>query len=747
MEILFHKETQTFHIYNEKVSYIMKVLKNKQLGHLYFGKRIHDRESFDHLFVLRGCILAPCAFRGDLDFSNEVIKQEYPAYGTGDFREPAYQLELENGSRISDFMYEKHEIYRGKRALVGLPHTYGSEEDVMSLEITLKDELINTYLILKYHIFSNVGAMVRSAEFINKGKEEVKLERAMSLCVDLYDHDYDMVQLDGAWSRERHVSSRPLHKGVQSISSARGTSSSFHNPFIALKRKNTTENTGVARGFNLIYSGNFLAQAQVDNYDVTRVTMGINPFEFEWTLESGESFQTPEAVMVYSNDGLSGMSRVFHDLYRNHLMRGKWKDRVRPILINNWEATYFDFSEESILKIAQKAKELGMEMFVLDDGWFGKRENDSTSLGDWRVNLEKLPSAISGLADKVRAIGLKFGLWFEPEMVNEVSELYNTHPDWVIQTPNRRKSYGRNQFVLDFSRKEVVDYIFNLMCETLDSARISYIKWDMNRNITEAFSLGLPANRQKEFFHRYILGVYDLYERLIAKYPRILFESCASGGGRFDAGMLYYAPQAWTSDDTDAVERLHIQYGTSLAYPLISMGSHVAACPNHQVKRNTSLKMRADVAYFGTFGYELNVDLLTEEESREVAEQIEFFKEYRELIQFGDFYRLKDGRENAYSWMVVSKDKKMAIVAYYKILAQPNPSIKKLQLFGLDENQEYQCLQRENTYFGDELMHMGFLCETEFTGLIQPENFTGSYTPGTDKGDFTSQIYIFKAVE
>ncbi len=729
----------TFHISNGKISYIFKIMRNEQLGQLYYGKAIRHRDEFDHLLVERGVILSPCTFEGDLDFSMEIIKQEYASYGTGDFREPAYQLTSDNGSRITDFRYKSHKIFSGKSKLQGLPQTYG--KDVETVEITMYDEVINVEMILKYHVFENVSGIVRSVEFKNLSDKTIKINRAMSLQLDLYDSDYQMITLDGAWSRERHVHVRNLEKGVQSVSSSRGASSAMHNPFIALKRETTTEVSGEAYGFALVYSGNFLAQVQVDAYDVTRVTMGINPFEFEWTLEPNETFQTPEAVSIYSDKGLNGMSQNFHNLFRENVMRGKYKNKTRPILINNWEATYFDFNEESILQIATKAKKLGVELFVLDDGWFGKRDNDQTSLGDWDVYLEKLPNGVEGLAKKINDLGLEFGLWFEPEMVNEISELYKTHPDFVIKTPNRKMSYGRNQYVLDFSREDVVEYIYNVMIETIDNANIAYIKWDMNRNITEAYSLHLSPDRQKEFFHRYILGVYSLYEKLIARFPNILFESCASGGARFDAGMLYYAPQAWTSDDTDAIERLHIQYGTSMVYPVVSMGSHVAAIPNHQVFRETSLETRANVAYFGTFGYELNVNEMDESETLQVQHQIEFFKKYREVIQLGDFYRLKQG--NYYSWMVVSKDKKTAILGYYKILATPNTSLKKITLTGLENDLEYTC--NGKTYFGDELMNLGMILETEFTGLIQSDLFKGKYTSGTDCGDFTSQIYVFEA--
>ncbi len=745
MPINFNTETKVFHLTNGKISYILQVLKNGHLGHLYFGEAIKDSQSFAHMLQLRACVLAPCAFENNLDFSLEVIKQEYPCYGTGDYRESAYQLRDETGGRISDFKYISHEVRLGKKDIPGLPATYGEDEEITSLEIRLYDEILQCNLILFYNLFENLSVITRSAKFENVSKKDICLERAMSCSIDFYDSEFTMVQLDGAWSRERHMHERKLQYGIQSISSTRGASSSTHNPFLALRRHETTEYSGEVYGFSLLYSGNFLAQAQVDTYDVTRVTMGIHPFEFEWCLEGKTSFSTPEVAIVYSNEGMNGMSQTFHDLYRNNLMRGPYKGKTRPILINNWEATYFDFTEESILEIATKARELGVELFVLDDGWFGVRNNDTTSLGDWKVNLEKLPNGINGLADKITAMGMKFGLWFEPEMVNEISELYRTNPEWAIHTPNRKRSYGRNQFVLDFTNEQVVDYVFGLMYETLSTAKISYVKWDMNRNITEAFAAHLPAHKQKEFFHRYILGVYDLYERLIETFPDILFESCASGGARFDAGMLYYAPQAWTSDDTDAIERLKIQTGTSLVYPVVSMGSHVSAIPNHQVSRSTSLKMRADVAYFGTFGYELDVNKMEEEEQQEVRQQIQFFKEHRELIQLGDFYRLEKGERNVYSWIVVSKDKRKAILGYYKVMATPNPALKKYKLQGLDPNQEYICKETNMSYYGDELMNFGFLYDIEFTGLLQSDNFLGEYHSGTNKGDFTSYVYVFEA--
>ena len=562
----------------------------------------------------------------------------------------------------------------------------------------------------------------------------------MSLNLDLPDKDYVWMQLSGAWSRERYVKNRILEQGITAIDSMRGNSSHEHNPFMVLKRPNAGETSGEVIGFSLIYSGNFRMQAEVDTHDVTRITVGINPDRFDWKLEPGEEFQTPEAVMVYSDQGLNKMSQTFHRLYAKRLARGYWRDRPRPILNNNWEATYFNFTEDRLVQIASKAKECGVELFVLDDGWFGQRNDDHAGLGDWVANPERLPNGIKGLSERIEAMGIKFGLWFEPEMTNKDSDLYRAHPDWILHTPGRNTSHGRYQYVLDFSRKEVVEYIYEMMAKILSEAKVSYIKWDMNRSITECYSVALPADRQGEVFHRYILGVYDLYERLTSEFPEVLFESCSSGGGRFDPGMLYYAPQGWTSDDSDAIERLKIQYGTSLCYPISSMGSHVSVIPNHQVFRKTPLHTRANVAYFGTFGYELDLNSLKEEEIAEVKEQIIFMKKYRKLLQFGDFYRLKSPFEgNETIWMVVSEDKKTAIVGYYRTLNGVNQAYSRIKLQGLDPDMLYENILNKTENYGDELMNFG-LITTDVTAGEVP----GDATPCTD---FESRIYILKAKE
>lgn len=762
MAIIFHKQSKCFHLYNNEVSYIMRIMENGQLENLYYGKKIHDKEDFAYFHdeAMRSqmsvCIPEPGLL------SMQYTRQEYPSYGTGDYRSPAVTIAQENGSRIIDFKYAGHEIYSGKKEILPLPATYvEGKEEAETLEVTLHDNVMDTDLILSYTIYEAYPVITRNTKFVHKGKEKIVLERAMSASVEFLDMDYEMVQLSGGWSRERYVKNRKLEMGIQSIQSLNGTCcGAEHNPFLALKRPHTTESQGEVYGFSLVYSGNYLGQVEVSTFDMTRVMMGINPEDFSWELKSGESFQTPEVVMVYSDKGLNKMSQTYHRLYRKRLMHGEWRDKARPILLNNWEATYFDFNEEKILTIAKKAKEAGVELFVLDDGWFGARNDDYRGLGDWYVNLEKLPDGISGLSKKVEELGLKFGLWVELEMVNKDSDLYRAHPDWIISAPNRFESHARHQNVLDFSRKEVVDYIYEMIAKVIRESSISYIKWDMNRYMSEPYSKGSAPCEQGKVMHKYILGVYDLYTRLTTEFPHILFESCASGGARFDPAMLYFAPQTWCSDDTDASERTKIQYGTSYVYPIVSMGSHVSAVPNHQMHRITPIETRTNVAYFGTFGYELDLNLLSDAEIETVKKQIAFMKEHRELIQMdGDFYRLLSPFEgNETAWMVVSSDKTQAVAAFYQKLNKVNASWLRLKLDGLDANTKYEVScdmapvasydakiaeayghkteeDSVKTYqaYGDELMSAGIPIDREEL------NKKG--------GDFASLLYTLKKVD
>lgn len=738
MSIIFHESSKEFHLYNDEISYIIKILRNGQPGHVYYGKRLNDREDFGYLVEYARRDMAPYPYEGESKFSLEHLKQEYPTYGSGDTRYPAFELEREDGSRAVDFKYKGHNIFSGKKKLEGLPATYvESEREADTLELILEDEVIHTQMVLSYTIYNDLPVITKNVRFVCEHEEGITLLNCMSGCLDLPDKDYEMTELAGAWIRERHVHTRKLSYGVQSVYSMRGCSSHQFNPFLMLKRENANEFSGEVIGFSLVYSGDFLAQVEVDTYDVTRVVMGIHPNEFRWELKKGESFQTPEMVMVYSEEGSNKMSQTFHKLYRTRLARGNWRDEGRPILINNWEATYFDFNEEKILKIAGKAKELGIELFVLDDGWFGKRNIDNCSLGDWYPNLEKLPGGITGLAEKIEEMGMKFGLWFEPEMTNKDSDLFRAHPDWLLADLRRSYCHSRNQYVLDFSKPEVVDYIHVQMRKILKEAPVSYVKWDMNRAFSEVFSNGNDREYQGKVRHKYILGVYSLYERLIAEFPEILFESCASGGARFDPGMMYYAPQAWTSDNTDAVDRIKIQYGTSFAYPLSSMGSHVSASPNHQVRRSTSLDTRANVAYFGTFGYELDITRLPEEELETMKKQIAFMKKHRDLIQKGTFYRLLSPFEGTSSaWMVVSEDRSEALAAYFRVMQPANGKFERIYLKGLDATEKYTVQEQFGAemqygdFGGDELMYAGMSVSDSAAGLAgvaweqQGDNFS-----------------------
>jgi len=741
MDIVYHEKSRCFHLYNEYISYIMTVLRNGQLGQLYCGARIRDREDFSHLLELAPRAMSSCTYEKDRFFSLEHIKQELPAYGSGDYKAGAVELLQQNGSRITEFSYESHSISPGKPRLQGLPATYTeSDDEAVTLTLVLRDALTGVKAELYYTVFRDYAAVARSVRYINDGAAPVTLTRAFSLCLDLPDCDYEWMQFSGRWAGERQLVTRRLSQGISSVGSMRGHSSHHHNPFVVLKRPIADEDKGEAIGISLVYSGNFLMQAELDAHNTLRFLAGIHPDGFGWQLEPGEAFQTPEAVLVYSHSGLGGMSRTFHRLYAKRLVRGTWRDKPRPILINNWEGTYFNFTEDKLLDIARQAKDCGVELFVLDDGWFGRRWDDRGGLGDWTANPTRLPNGITGLAEKITALGMNFGLWFEPEAVSRDSALYEAHPDWLIATPGRNMSHGRNEYLLDFSRPEVVDNIHDQMAAVLGNARVSYVKWDMNRSISECYSSVLPPERQGEVFHRYILGVYDLYERLTSEFPHILFESCASGGGRFDPGMLYYAPQAWASDNTDAVERLRIQYGTSFCYPLSSIGAHVSAVPNHQMYRITPLSTRANVACFGTFGYELDLGKLSDEELDEIKVQIEFMKRYRELLQFGEFYRLESPFEgNTAAWMVVSADKRQAIVAFYRILNKYNDCFTRLHLRGLDPDMLYRETQSGARFYGDELMHAGLIASDSTAGEI----FYGMQP----SSDFASRLYILEAAE
>jgi alpha-galactosidase len=731
--------TRELHLRNQWISYVLAVHENGDLGQLYLGPALARGRSYRHLI--------PDQFHGFSNRLGEPVALEYPTVGTGDYRIPAIVVELADGSSVLDLRYTDHRILRGKPVATGLPATYvESDDEATTLEVDLLDEPTQMTVTLSYTIFRDVPGIARSAVVRNLGAGTVRLRCAMSASLDLPDAEWELLHLSGTWARERHVRTRRLELGRQSISSPRGSSGHQHNPFLALLRSDTVEAHGQAIGFSLVYSGNFLAEAEVEPYGTARVRIGIDPETFAWTLQRGAEFATPEAVIVFSDAGLGALSDAYHRLYRERLARGAWRDRPRPVLVNNWEGTYFDFTEERLLAMAAVARDLGIELFVLDDGWFGRRDSDDTSLGDWFVDRRKLPNGVDGLARQVEALGLRFGLWIEPEMVSERSELFATHPDWAIGVPGRARTEGRQQYVLDMSRPEVVDHLFGVVSDVLAGAPISYVKWDMNRYITEPYSLSLPPERQGEFFHRYILGVYALYERLTGVFPDILFESCAGGGGRFDPGLLAFAPQAWTSDQTDAIERLAIQWGTSLAYPLSSMGAHVSAVPNHQVGRITPLATRAAVAFFGVFGYELDTTALTDDERGEVRAQVAFYKTHRDVLQRGRLLRLRspfEGDGNDIAWMALSHDARRGVVGYYQVLNRPVPGPDRLRLRGLDRRLSYRvsawpawgdALARANEGVrgGDELMQAGLL-------------LLASRDESAGRGDFWARLFVLEA--
>ena len=712
MSIIVDEEKQIFHLNTPCTSYIMRVVNKRYLSHVYWGKKIKTPD-MDNASLNRFVGLSPVVVDEEGVCTPDFLCQEYSSGSGADYRIPAVSMVYADGSRTMELHYESHQVYKGKYKLEGLPATYVEDAgEADTLEIVLRDQLKNLKVVLLYCAYNTLDVITRAVKIVNEGEAAVVLEKVMSASVDYENADYDLITLPGAWGRERYIERNLIRSGVQSVESRRGASSLQMNPFFALAEPCANEEYGQVYGYNLVYSGNFTAGVEVDQLFKTRAWIGINHHDFSWLLEQGEAFIAPEAVMVYSSQGLGAMSRTYHKLYRTRLVRGKYRDEVRPILANNWEATYFDFNEEKILALAKEAASLGIELLVLDDGWFGKRNDDRSSLGDWFVNKEKLPAGIERLAEKVNAYGIQFGLWFEPEMVSPDSELYREHPDWCIHVPGRKRNECRNQLTLDMSRPEVCDYVVEAVSAILDTANISYVKWDMNRHMSELGSAGLMAERQKEMPHRYMLGLYSVMERIVSSHPNVLFESCSSGGGRFDPGMLYYMPQTWTSDNSDAVDRLYIQYGTSLAYPISAMGAHVSAVPNHQVGRVTSLKMRGDVAMSGNFGYELDLTRFSEQEKEQVRAQIAQYKELRTFIQRGDMYRLENPFEgNEAAWMFISEDGKDIFAAYFRILSKVNQGIARMRFKALNPDAIYEVIGENRYYSGDELMNIGLVVE------------------------------------
>lgn len=705
-----YKQDNTFILSNNEITYSFSIEKQRYLRHRYFGKRINASTNINQpYFFDRGFCSNP--FPDERDFSLDTLFQEYPDMNQGDFRSPAYVIQTEDGKRVTRFFYKGYKIIKGKPSLKGLPAIYTeNDEEATTLCITLEDEYLKAKINLYYTIFKDFAAICRHVEIVNSGKQNLYLERLMAMSMDFAGTDYDVLTLSGSHINEKNINRRHISADTIVIDSNRGASSPQETPAIFLMEREATENFGQVWGFNFVYSGDFQAVVQTGQYNSVRVQMGMNPLTFGWSLKENESFVSPETVMVYSDKGMNKMSQTFHNIYRKRLCRGVYREKIRPILINSWEAFCFDVDEEKCLSLAKKAADLGIELFVLDDGWFKNRVCDKNALGDWVEDENKFPNGIEHLVKEINKMGMQVGIWFEPEMVSPNSDLYRKHSDWIIRSQNYEPILSRCQYVLDLSNPEVCDYVIESLSKVLSKTTVTYVKWDMNRHITDLGSYYLGEDRQRELSHRYMLGLYHILDELNKRFPNVLFEGCSSGGGRFDAGMLYYMPQTWTSDNTDAVCRMKIQYGTSLLFPSITMGAHVSAVPNHQVGRVTPLQTRFIVAMSGNLGYEMDLAQISDEEKEAIKEQIAFYKSIREVIQKGSFYRLKNPQNgNEAAWNFVSEDKKTVIYCYFKILAEPLRVNTPVRLKGLDENGIYKSKTNGICYGGDELMYAGIV--------------------------------------
>lgn len=708
--ITYNEKTKVFTLRTKNSMYQMQVRAYDTLTHLYYGADIGDTEAAHRIICLdRGFSGNPYEAGEDRTFSLDVLPQEYSGYGNGDYRINGMEMTHEDGSDAVHLRYESYRMRKGKYSLKGLPCMFGNDDEAETLEITLYDRITNLKVHLLYGVFYDLDVITRAVRMENKGEKTVTIQRAMSMEMDYTNKHMDMIHFYGRHTMERMTERLPLHHGIQSVESKRGMSSHQHNPFVILCDKMTSEKHGDCYGFALAYSGNYRCEIEVDQMEQTRLVMGIHPYHFSFRLNTDDEFETPEVIMAFSDEGLGRLSRIYHDAYRSNLIRSKYVKLPRPILVNNWEATYFDFDEEKLYNIAKEAKDIGLDMFVLDDGWFGKRDTDYSGLGDWIVNEDKIKGGLPKLVKRIKALGMKFGIWIEPEMVSEDSNLYREHPDWVLRIPERNMTRSRHQLNLDITRKEVRDYVMKQIFAVLDSCGADYVKWDMNRSVANVYSSALPPERQGEVFHRYVLGVYEMMEQLVTRYPDLLFENCCGGGGRFDPGMLYYSPQIWCSDNTDAIDRLKIQYGTSFGYPISTMGAHVSVCPNHQTGRITPFETRAVVASAGTFGYELDLENLSPEEKELARRQILDYKEMEHLVQTGDYYRLSNPYKNDdyVIWQFVSKDKKEAVVNGVQLRNEANPHIHLIYLEGLKPQEHYKDTATGEVYTGAALMKAG----------------------------------------
>lgn len=702
MAITFNETTRIFTLTTAHTTYQMQADAQGYLLHLYYGARTAGEMDYLLNYGDRGFSGNPNSAGSDRTYSLDALPQEYPSLGTGDFRNYALNIENADGSQCCNPVYITHEIAAGKYTLKGLPFVRAEENEAETLKIILEDPVTKVELHLLYGVLEKEDIITRSVIIKNAGKAPVTVKKAQSACLDFLHGDYDLIKFHGRHAMERNMERMPVsHESIR-IGSRRGTSSHQYNPGVILAGKNTNEDSGSCYGMLFVYSGNFLVEAEKDQYDQTRIQMGLTDELFAYPLEAGAEFIAPEVILSYTNKGLSRLSKQYHHCIMNHICQGKYVHANRPVLINSWEAAYFDFTGDTIVELAKEAKALGIDMVVMDDGWFGKRNDDNSSLGDWYVNEEKLGGTLTKLIERVNAEGVKFGIWIEPEMVSEDSDLYREHPDWAITIPGRKPVRSRNQLVLDFSRKEVRDEIFKRICAVLDQGNVEYIKWDMNRSLADIYAPNVTYD--------YVLGVYDFLEKLTNRYPDILIEGCSGGGGRFDAGMLYYTPQIWCSDNTDAINRTRIQYGTSFFYPVAAMGSHVSAVPNHQTGRVTSMHTRGVAAMSGTFGYELNPALLNAKEKAEIRAQLAQYREYQELIREGDYYRLSNPfQDNFAAWMVVSDDRSKALVSVIRLTAEANPPAAYVTLKGMEEDAFYREKTTGKVYPGAALMEAGIL--------------------------------------
>lgn len=781
--IKYIETNKIFHLQTKNNSYIMIILPSNHLGSLYFGSKVDENTDYENLVLSNKIEVGSQVIYDSIDksFNLNTSFLELSTFGKGDFREPMCHFRLNDGSRITDFKYKSHEVLARKPSFKGLPGVRA--ENAETLVITMFDEVNKLTINLYYAVLIDEDIIVRRAVIINNSTNEVMIEKALSMNLDINNKDYCLTTFDGAWIKERQLNTQTINPGIIKIDSKKGVSSSDHNPFIILNATKTTEETGDCYGFSLVYSGSFEAVVERNPFSMIRVQMGINSFDFFWQLNPNEEFVTPEVCLTFSNQGYNKLSQSFHNLINKHIIKPDYLEKERPVLFNNWEATMFDFNQRKLLKLAKKAKNLGIELFVLDDGWFGKRNDDNSSLGDWFVNKKKLPLGINKLAQKINNLGMNFGIWVEPEMVNQDSLLYQEHPDWAIKHPSFNPSLGRNQLILDLSKQEVVDYLYDVLAKLFKENNIKYCKWDMNRNFSDLYSSGFDAKNQGKLIHCYYLGLYNLLERLTNDFPNILFESCASGGNRFDLGMLYYMPQIWTSDNTDAHSRYLIQSGTYFGYSQSVMGNHVSDIPSAQVIRKTPLETRFNISAFGLLGYELDITHLTPYETKVIKKQISYYKANRKLLQFGKLYQLNNPfKSNNFELIVMSEDKSKAILGTFQTLQEPSMAYDVYKLPMLDKNKTYKITKREqyfnldmfghlikhalpiklnskgllfhllkNRYLfkneedtqivkGDVLVNNGFIPKQRFIGTGYNENIRLM-------GDFGSRLYLIEEIE